>query len=263
MKLPVHPLMWKHFQSVAKKYRNVRTTDFEPVWAIQKLLGGRSRKPAADVACGAGRYTRLFAEILKPRFLFAADANRAMLSECRAYLTQFSARTKLFFALSLSQELPLAAGVLGYLITFNAVHHFRLPLFLAEAARVLEAGGLLFIYTRLRDQNRRTIWGEFFPGFAEKEGRLFSLGEIEKSVARVGRFAFKEIRFFKFRRRSSRRELQAQAESRHYSTFCFYTPAAFERSLKKFNENLKANFPDHKGIWHTSENVLLVLEKTG
>ncbi|MCI0404697.1 MAG: class I SAM-dependent methyltransferase [candidate division Zixibacteria bacterium] len=263
MKLPVHPLMWKHFQTVAKKYRHVRTTDLEPILAIKKLLGARASRPAADVACGAGRYTRLFAQILKPKFLVAADANRAMLAECRSYLSQFPAKTKLFFTLSLSQELPLAAGVLGYLITFNAVHHFRLPLFLAEAARVLEAGGLLFIYTRLRDQNRRTVWGEFFPGFAEKEGRLFSLGEIEKAVARTGRFAFKEIRFFKFRRRSSRRELQAQAASRHYSTFCFYTPAAFARGLKKFNENLKANFPDHKGILHTSENVLLVLEKTG
>jgi hypothetical protein len=31
----------------------------------------------------------------------------------------------------------------------------------------LKGAGRLFIYTRLRSQNRRNIWGRFFPRFHE------------------------------------------------------------------------------------------------
>ena len=41
--------------------------------------------------------------------------------------------------------------------------------FLAAGARVLKPGGLLFIYTRTPQQNARTIWGRYFPGFTEHE----------------------------------------------------------------------------------------------
>ena len=66
-------------------------------------------------------------------------------------------------------------------MSFNAIHHFSLQNFLKESSRVLKNNGKLFIYTRLRDQNARTIWGMHFPLFDKKENRLYELDEI-KSV---------------------------------------------------------------------------------
>ena len=67
---------------------------------------------------------------------------------------------------------------------FNCVHHFDLGRFLAAAARVLQPGGQLFIYTRTPQQNARTIWGRY-PGFTEHEQRLHSEAAIRDAVRRT------------------------------------------------------------------------------
>ncbi|MCH8191935.1 MAG: methyltransferase domain-containing protein, partial [Chloroflexi bacterium] len=60
-------------------------------------------------------------------------------------------------------ELPIRAETLDCVLTFNAIHDFPLPGFLQESHRVLKDGGYLFIYTRSRSQNQRTVWGRHFP----------------------------------------------------------------------------------------------------
>ncbi len=252
----------KHFQEVAPLYRQLRTTDKEPVLAIKKILGEKAAEPAADVGCGAGRYTKLFSRILKPKLLFAVDASRAMLEQCFSFLGGEEPHVQAAFVLASANHLPMAAGFLGYLIAFNAIHHFKLPLFLEEAARVLKPGGLVFIYTRLKEQNERTIWGALFPKFVQKEKRLFSLGEFERAVVQAGQFVFREIKFFRFERRSDWESLKAQAEGHHYSTFSLYKPGEFQKALEEFRQNLQQDFSDLTEITHTSENTLLVLEKT-
>jgi len=252
----------KHFQEVAPLYRQLRTTDKEPVLAIKKIMGKKSAEPAADVGCGAGSYTQLFSRILKPKLLFAVDASRAMLSQCFSFLSGEERDVQAAFLLASANHLPMAAGILGYLIAFNAIHHFKLPFFLEEAARVLQPGGLVFIYTRLKEQNERTIWGTLFPKFAKKETRLFSLEEFERAVAEAGQFVFREIKFFRFERRSNWESLKAQAKGHHYSTFSLYKPEEFKKALEEFYQNLQQNFSDLTRITHTSENTLLVLEKT-
>ena len=65
--------------------------------------------------------------------------------------------------LAAAEELPLRTASLDLVTAFNCVHHFDLGRFLAAAARVLQPGGQLFIYTRTPQQNARTIWGRYFP----------------------------------------------------------------------------------------------------
>lgn len=262
VKYSITRVMQKHFERVAPRYRNLRDTDLPPVYDIQKTLGKRSQRAGADVGCGVGRYTRLIAELLKPKLLAALDASRSMLSECRRHLSTSENPAKTLFLLAEAHRLPLAAGVLGFMTAFNCIHHFRLPFFLVEAARVLELGGLLVVYTRLKDQNRRTIWGEYFPRFAEKETRLPTLANIKKALARTGRFTLREIRHYQFERRSGWKNLEAQVKNRHYSTFSLYTPSELRRATERFKRNLAADFDDLNEIPHRSENTLLVLEKT-
>ena len=48
--------MSQHFSNVAKKYRNLRTTDSEPISLIVDKLKNLDHVEAVDVGCGAGRY---------------------------------------------------------------------------------------------------------------------------------------------------------------------------------------------------------------
>jgi len=67
-------------------------------------------------------------------------------------------------------------------MSFNAIHHYDLEKFFSEVYGSLKDDGHLFIYTRLRNQNYRSIWGEHFPLFADMENRLYELNELEEYV---------------------------------------------------------------------------------
>ena len=62
----------------------------------------------------------------------------------------------------------------------QVIHRFDIQRFLPEALGCLKNDGHLFIYIRLRNQNSRNIWGEYFPLFAEMEDRLYELDELEE-----------------------------------------------------------------------------------
>ena len=88
--------------------------------------------------------------------------------------------------LSTAEQLPFRDASLDLVTAFNCVHHFDLGRFLTSVAQVLAPGGQLFIYTRTPQQNARTIWGRYFPGFTEHEHRLHSQAAIRHAVKRTG-----------------------------------------------------------------------------
>ena len=50
--------MYEHFSDVAVLYNDLRTTDLEPVmFTKDMLLDGNGNISAADICCGAGRYS--------------------------------------------------------------------------------------------------------------------------------------------------------------------------------------------------------------
>ena len=161
-----------HFERVAAVYESLRTTDEAPVRTIGQLLPGRP-VTGLDVGCGTGRYTRLLRELLPDgSLLIASDVSAAMLAQLRAASRGHA--VGMVPLLAAAEELPLRTASLDLVTAFNCVHHFDLGRFLAAAARVLQPGGQLFIYTRTPQQNARTIWGRYFPGFTGHEQRLHS-----------------------------------------------------------------------------------------
>ena len=106
-----------------------------------------------DTGCGTGRYTRLLRALLPDgSLLVASDVSAAMLAQLRAGNRGHA--LAVVPLLSAAEELPLRAASLDLVTAFNCVHHFDLGRFLADAARVLRPGGLLFIYTRTPQQKR-------------------------------------------------------------------------------------------------------------
>ena len=56
--------MDRHFTEVSSIYREVRTTDPDPVAHLAGRLAGRDRIRGADIGCGDGRYDVLMFEAI-------------------------------------------------------------------------------------------------------------------------------------------------------------------------------------------------------
>jgi SAM-dependent methyltransferase len=155
--------------------------------------------------------------------------------------------------LAAAEQLPLRDASLDAVTAFNCVHHFDLGRFLTAVARVLAPGGQLFIYTRTPQQNARTIWGRYFPGFTEHEQRLHSQAAIRDAVSRAGGLKVVATQTFKHPRTSTAERLQAQAEGHHYSTFSRYTPQELRAAIATF----LARLPSPEVCW-VDEHLLVV-----
>ena len=217
----------EHFERVAAVYESLRTTDEAPVRTICQLLPDRP-VTGLDIGCGTGRYTRLLRALLPDGSLLAAsDVSAAMLAQLKA--ASHGHARGVVPLLAAAEQLPLRTASLDVVTAFNCVHHFDLGRFLTAVARVLAPGGQLFIYTRTPQQNARTIWGRYFPGFTEHEQRLHSQAAIRDAVRRTGGLKVVATQTFSHPRSSTAERLQAQAEGRHYSTFSRYTPRGAAR----------------------------------
>lgn len=241
-----------HFERVAAVYESLRTTDEAPVRRIGQFLPDRP-VTGLDVGCGTGRYSRLLRALLPGGSrLAASDVSAAMLAQLKA-ASRGHARGVVPL-LAAAEELPLRAASLDVVTAFNCVHHFDLGRFLAAAARVLAPGGQLFIYTRTPQQNARTIWGRYFPGFTEHEQRLHSQAALRDAVRRTGGLTVVATQTFHHPRTSTAGRLQAQAEGRHYSTFSLYTPQELRAAIATF----LARLPGPEVSW-VDEQLLVVV----
>jgi ubiquinone/menaquinone biosynthesis C-methylase UbiE len=251
-----------HFSRLAPKYRGLRITDLDPILSIKtRLRGFPSRIVAADIGCGDGRYDlELFHYLGERLFLYCVDSNRQMLNEVDGYLSRHGIRD-FKIKQSLDRQLPFEDASLDCLFTFNAIHHFTLPRFLKEAKRVLKDEGRLFIYTRLRSQNRRSIWGQHFPLFHQMETRLYELWELEDLLRAAKNLELEETEYFRYEREAGLNRLIERARNHHYSTFSLYSRSEFERCCEEFEKNLRSCFSDLKNIRWSDQNILLVVRK--
>jgi len=252
--------MHTHFSTIASKYRSVRTLDTKPILCIKDKLKEKSKINMADVGCGDGRYSLEFLKCFDNSFyIHCVDYNEKMLESLESYLVEQNT-TNFCVRHGDANRLPLDNDSIDCIVTFNAIHHFEVPKFLSESLRVLKDEGRLFIYTRLRNQNARSIWGEHFPLFAEKEDRLYELDELEQYIQNAD-MNIHSTRVFGHSRTSSLDRLVHQAKNNHYSTFALYDKETFDESLEIFQQNIKKNFDDLEQIkWH-DENILIEIRK--
>ena len=244
-----------HFERVAAVYESLRTTDGAPVRAIGRLLPGRP-VTGLDIGCGTGRYTRLLRGLLPDgSLLAAADLSPAMLAQLRAASRGHA--LGVVPLLAAAEQLPLRTASLDLVTAFNCVHHFDLARFLAAVARVLAPGGQLFIYTRTPQQNARTIWGRYFPGFTEHEQRLHSQAALRDAVRRTDGLTMAATQTFQHPRTSTAGRLGAQARARHYSTFSFYTPQELRAAIATF----LARLPGPQVSW-VDEHLLVIAARS-
>ena len=253
--------MYDHFSRIASRYRSVRTTDEAPIRIIRDALAWRSRIRAADIGCGAGRYDLLLFRYIPRLELTCVDVNPQMLEQLasmlsRAGITAFETRA------SSVEDMDLGASSLDAVFTFNAVHHFDFPTFLARAGKAIRPQGRIFVYTRTPEQNAGSVWGRFFPGFLEKETRLFALDTMKDWVEEADGLELSAVETFRFPRSASLERLLAQAESKHYSTFSLYEDGEFEAACTAFAEALGREYAGAEAVEWYDENVMLNIVRT-
>jgi ubiquinone/menaquinone biosynthesis C-methylase UbiE len=253
----------RHFSTISDIYRGLRTTDLEPILHIKKELHELPMINAVDIGCGCGRYELKLLQYVGNRLnLLCLDKNKEMLAQTKVYLSRHNIEN-FNTIISIAENLPILSKSVDCIFTFNAIHHFNLSGFLKETSRVLKYEGILFIYTRSRSQNSHSVWGKYFPLFAEKEKRLSEIDKLKKLIEDFHCLEIKNIQLFKYPRISNLDQLIKQACNHHYSTFSLYHDSDFKKSLKKFKKNLKKNFKDLNNINWIDENVLLVIRKKG
>ena len=257
--MTIVPDMRAHFSQVAPDYRQARTTDREPIAFISESLQHLPEVSAADVGCGAGRYDLLLFQHLNNLKLTCIDINEFMLAQASEYLTN-NGFSNFKTLKAKGDSLPLAPRSLDCVLTFNAIHHFDFAGFLESAAKALKESGQIFIYTRLRSQNARNIWGEYFPGFADKEDRLYEMDQIEGWIASSQQLTLKTVKRFQYERTASLEQLLKKVKVRHYSTFSLYEQGELAEALPIFQERLGEKFSDLNRIKWFDENILLVLQ---
>lgn len=249
-----------HFSTVASQYKNIRTLDIKPIIHIKNQINEKSKINMADVGCGDGRYSIEFLKQFEDRcYMHCVDYNENMLTSLQNYLTEQNI-TNFCTRQGDANRLPLDNDSMDCIVTFNAIHHFDVPKFLSESLRSLKDDGHLFIYTRLRNQNSRSIWGKHFSLFAEMEERLYEIDELEQHIQNAD-MNIHSTRVFGHSRTASLDRLVHQAKNNHYSTFALYDKVTFDESLEKFQQNIKNNFDDLEKIKWFDENILIEIRK--
>lgn len=252
-----------YYNSIAGIYRDLRTTDSEPVLYIKSLLDHLPKINAADVGAGSGRYSKLFFDHFgeDKLFLKCFDTNEFMLESLEEYLKQHKI-SNFITKIATAEELPLKAKSLDAIFCFNAIHHFNINKFLEECIRVLKKDSLIFIYTRTKTQSVENIWGRYFPLYNKKESRLYDTRDFEFILEQSPQLEVIEEKKFRFERNNTIEELIKRASSKHYSAFTLYDNEEFSRCLEKFKENLTESFTDTNNINWIDEKIMYVIKKS-
>jgi SAM-dependent methyltransferase len=252
----------RHFARVAAVYDGVRNTDPNVVKEIvSRLPQHTNRLEIADIGCGTGRYSHLLAARLNGNLrMWCCDFSLEMLYECRRQMSgDYPGRPFRFSRVS-ANSLPFSGFSLDVIVSFNAVHHFDLERFVREAARALRPGGLLAVYTRTPDQNARTIWGCYFPGFNHYERRLFSRERLVQAVTNSSDLLLEDVHEFIHHRIEPTELLLDRARNFHYSTFSLYPPEEFTKALAEFAQRLHEL--GNGTVEHAAENTLILARRT-
>lgn len=249
-----------HFDDVAAHYRNVRFTDHEPIHFIRNHIRGAEPMQGVELGCGTGRYSVELLQTLPGLHLHCVDTSTAMLEELDRRLKQdYAGRFE--SVQGRSEEVHFEPGSIDAVFSFNALHHFNLPHTLRRIALWLRPEGRTFLYTRTPTQNAMTLWGQYFPDFAERENRLKTAAQLREAIDAAPGLRWVEEKRFEFIRRADLLTVLKKVDHFHYSTFRLYSGDELETARQRFIKRLKRDFPDPRRIQWTDYNLMVVLEK--
>lgn len=255
----------QHFTEIAPFYRKIRANDPRVVQLVADLLVRRAspgtRLRLLEVGSGTGRYleeitSRLTRSHSVSSYAVGLDESLHML--LGAPPQPIACATRVAGA---AEAFPFSSGMFSVVLSFNAIHHFDLTLFLSEAARALGPGGQLVIYTRTPEQNRRTIWGRYLPGFTERETRLYEAETLRAAISETDAFFDIRLRTIPWSVTTSLARLLQQARAFHYSTLRLYSTAELDEALEVFEDRVAKAFSGPRNINAENDHQLVLASR--
>lgn len=225
-----------YFNSIAPKYDAVRGREILPSVLRSVSSAARPGETVVDVATGTGLFSIPLSQ--KGYRVLGIDANAQMLSEAKNKTGEL--KTSFRAVQAVAEQLPLKTDSVRVILSTNAIHHFKIRQHLKEVQRVLMPGGRYIIFTRFAEQNARSIWGQLFPDFAEKENRLFSAEDFHGLDREFAKLALEEVEELTFVKPFFKEQLVQTAKQRKYSTFAMYSETEFRRAVNIFEQRLEA-----------------------
>ncbi len=225
-----------YFDDIAQDYEGVRGTEIWPSLLHTIRSADSDTRVVVDVATGTGLFGVRLAE--EGFHVIGLDQNPHMLAQatCKAKRQASSFQG----ILGLAEQLPLSESSIPVMFSTNAIHHFDLQAHFREVKRVLRPGGSYVVYTRFRKQNARSIWGQLFPHFAQRESRLYHPEDFEGLDREFPELMLDSLDELSFEIPFSSDRLLQTARQRKYSTFSFYSEEEFWRAYATFRSRLES-----------------------
>jgi ubiquinone/menaquinone biosynthesis C-methylase UbiE len=261
-----------HFTEVSKQYEKLRELDLHAVHVISEVLASSltidQRCPVVrllDIGTGEGRYLDAVIQSLSTSLVnqvlpIGVDLSPAMLTQARVRNSRHVGLRAQYLA-SASEMLPFLTASCNAVTCFNAVHHFDLARFVSEASRVLTPSGKFVLYTRTPEQNRRTIWGRYFPEFATRETKLHRSSDLQAALETTGVFESVRVQMIPWTITTSLSRLVEQVVHFHYSTFRLYSADALNTAIDTFQYRVRQAFPDVTRITSDNDHILVIAQR--
>jgi ubiquinone/menaquinone biosynthesis C-methylase UbiE len=269
----MHSQPWSdHFTKISSQYEELRELDLCAVQIISQALKDvaiERRSPCVmrllDVGTGEGRYLDAVSESLSAALVnwefspVGADMSVAMLTQARLRNNHVGLSAQ--YLVSASEMLPLLTASCDAITCFNAIHHFDLARFLSEASRVLNPFSQLVLYTRTPEQNRRTIWGRYFPEFATRETKLYRSSDLQSALQATASFDSIRVQTIPWKITTSLSRLIEQVESYHYSTFRLYSKDCLNEAIETFKYRVRQEFSDMECITFANDHIAVFAKR--
>ena len=256
-----------HFTEVSSQYKSLRELDLHAVHVISEALAINQRRPTVqllDVGTGEGRYLEAVSQSLSALlanrvFPIGVDLAPAMLTQARIRNSHVGLRAQ--YLVSTGEMLPFQTASCDAITCFNAVHHFDLDRFISEASRVLVPSGQLVLYTRTPEQNRRTIWGRYFPEFATRETKLYRHSDLQLALQSDGVLDSIRVQMIPWKITASLSRLVEQVVHFHYSTFRLYSDDLLRVAIDTFQQRVRQAFPDVTHITSDNDHMVMIAQR--
>lgn len=225
----------RYFNHIASQYDHVRGKEiFNSLLNTVKLLHDANDGWILDVGTGTGLFS---VSLAKHGYrIIGVDRNSQMLAQA---ISKGNMKDCDFEGvLGSAENLPFPSESFYLVISTNAIHHFKLYEHFQEVSRILRPGGYYIIFSRFRDQNVRSIWGQHFPFFVDKETRLYDPEDFKRIEKYFPEFKLESIEELLFKVPFSIDRLISEAKYKKYSTFAFYSEKEFRKAFKKFQSDI-------------------------
>ena len=239
----------KHFTEIARLYDKFRDTDAEVVDFIADAIGQVGGSLSLDLATGTARYPIAVARKYGHGFV-CVDINENMLAAAREECAHTNGLIKFVHADCCDLNGVVGAEkTYGVVSIMNALNYIPdIPALTRSVAGAIAEEGSFLVYTRMDDQNDRTIWGQHFPGFSERETSFlghsgFPTPELKDLISQGG-MEVVDIQAFELARDNTLPELTRKVDARYYTTFDRYSPSDLELAKTGFIENIHTAFPE-------------------